>query len=79
MVIGLFYKVAHWTEYFHAMVYLSDFEKVPPQVLLREFAINSEKGLMEGLQNMIDWTNAGQFDIRRLRGEIIFITINRIF
>ena len=45
MVIGLFYKVAHWTEYFHAMVYLNDFEKVPPQVLLREFAINSEKRL----------------------------------
>ena len=75
MVIGLFYTVAHWNEYFHAMVYLSDFEKVPLQVLLREFAIVSEKGLMVGLQNMLDWTNAAQFDIRRLRAGIIFITI----
>ena len=79
MVFGLFYTVAHWTEYFLAMVYLSDFEKVLLQVLLREFAINPEKGLMVGLQNMIDWTNAAEFDIRRLRGGIIFITIIQIF
>ena len=75
MVIGLFYTVAHWNEYFHAMIYLNDTSKWPLQVLLREFAIVGDRGSMVSYQNIIEWGDATQIDIRRMRATIIFITL----
>ena len=77
MVIGLFYTVAHWNEYFHAMIYLNDTSKWPLQVLLREFAIVGDRGSMVSYQNIIEWGDATQIDIRRMRATIIFITLFR--
>tara|TARA_B100000131_G_scaffold319194_1_gene364586 strand:- start:787 stop:1617 length:831 start_codon:yes stop_codon:yes gene_type:complete len=75
MVIGLFYTVAHWNEYFHAMIYLNDTNKWPLQVLLREFAIVGDRGSMVSYKNIIEWGDATQIDIRRMRAAIIFITL----
>ena len=75
MVIGLFYTVAHWNEYFHAMIYLNDTSKWPLQVLLREFAIVGDRGSMVSYQNILEWGDATQIDIRRMRATIIFITL----
>ncbi len=75
MVIGLFYTVAHWNEYFHAMIYLNDTNKWPLQVLLREFAIVGDRGSMVSYKNIIEWGDATQIDIRRMRATIIFITL----
>ena len=38
-VIALFYGVGHWNSYFNAMIYLSDRNKFPLQVFLREILI----------------------------------------
>jgi len=75
MVIGLFYTVAHWNEYFHAMIYLNDTGKWPLQVLLREFAIVGDRASMVSYNSIIDWSDATQIDIRRMRAAIIFITL----
>ena len=75
MVIGLFYTVAHWNEYFHAMIYLNDTNKWPLQVLLREFAIVGDRGSMVSYKNIIEWGDATQIDIRRMLATIIFITL----
>ena len=75
MVIGLFYTVAHWNEYFHAMIYLNDTSKWPLQVLLREFTIVGDRGSMVSYQNILEWGDATQIDIRRMRATIIFITL----
>ena len=75
MVIGLFYTVAHWNEYFHAMIYLNDTSKWPLQVLLREFAIVGDRGSMVSYTNILEWGDATQIDIRRMRATIIFITL----
>ena len=75
MVIGLFYTVAHWNEYFHAMIYLNDTNKWPLQVLLREFVIVGDRGSMVSYKNIIEWGDATQIDIRRMRATIIFITL----
>lgn len=41
-VIGLFYAVAHWNSYFHAMIYLTTRAKFPLQVVLRDLLIVNE-------------------------------------
>ena len=38
--IGLFYAVEHWNEWFNAMIFLSDSNKYPLQLVLRYFLVN---------------------------------------
>ena len=40
-VLGLYYAVAHWNDYFTAFLYLSDNEKMPLQIILRTILINN--------------------------------------
>ena len=40
-VLGLYYAVAHWNDYFTAFLYLSDNEKMPLQITLRAILINT--------------------------------------
>lgn len=41
-VIGLYYAVAHWSSYFNAMIYISDVDLYPLQVILRKILILNE-------------------------------------
>ena len=41
---GLFFAVFHWNTFFHAILYINDFEKWPLQVLLRNMLIESSTG-----------------------------------
>lgn len=41
-VMVLFYAVGHWNSYFNALIYLSDKEKFPLQLVLREILIKGE-------------------------------------
>ncbi|QNK58199.1 carbohydrate ABC transporter permease [Paenibacillus sp. PAMC21692] len=41
-VMGLFYAVGHWNQYFNAMIYLSDRNLFPLQVFLREILVLQE-------------------------------------
>lgn len=38
-VVGLFYAVGHWNSYFNAMIYLTERDKYPLQVILRDILI----------------------------------------
>ncbi|MFK7696571.1 carbohydrate ABC transporter permease [Paenibacillus sp. HJGM_3] len=54
-VMVLFYAVGHWNAYFSALIYLSDREHYPLQLILREILI---KGEMEGMVNVGDASHA---------------------
>lgn len=43
-VLALFYGVIHWNSYFNALIYLSDRELVPLQLILREILIINDMG-----------------------------------
>ncbi|MEF3302229.1 carbohydrate ABC transporter permease [Paenibacillus sp. GYB003] len=45
-VMILFYSVGHWNAYFNALIYLSDRDKYPLQLLLREILIKDEMDSM---------------------------------
>ena len=51
-VMILFYAVGHWNSYFNALIYLSDREKYPLQLFLREILIKSEVDQMAGSMNV---------------------------
>lgn len=41
-VMVLFYAIAHWNSYFNAMIYLSDKERYPLQLVLRTILVQSQ-------------------------------------
>ncbi|OAS21329.1 carbohydrate ABC transporter permease [Paenibacillus oryzisoli] len=45
---ALFYAVAHWNDFFHALIYLSDAKKWPMQVLLRQIVLMATGSLEMG-------------------------------
>lgn len=47
-VMVIFYFVGHWNAYFDAMIYLSDKNRYPLQVFLREILIQNQLGDMSG-------------------------------
>ncbi len=49
-VIGLYYAVGHWSEYFNAMIYLTDNSLHPLQLVLRRILILNESAYEDALQ-----------------------------
>ncbi|QNM98876.1 carbohydrate ABC transporter permease [Chitinimonas koreensis] len=48
-VVGLFYAVAHWNGYFYSMIYFTDRDLFPIQLVLREILVtNSTDSMMTG-------------------------------
>jgi putative aldouronate transport system permease protein len=45
---GLFYAVAYWNTFFTAVLYISDFSKVPLQIVLRNMLIDSDTNVGGG-------------------------------
>ena len=54
-VMILFYAVGHWNAYFNALIYLTDRDKYPLQLFLREILI---QGQMEHMVNSADSSHA---------------------
>ncbi|GGD79951.1 carbohydrate ABC transporter permease [Paenibacillus nasutitermitis] len=53
-VMVLFYGVGHWNSYFNALIFLSDRDKFPLQLILREILIQSDtQNLMSSTTNYI--------------------------
>ena len=46
-VITLYYSVGHWNSYFNAMIYLSDMELYPLQLILRQILVASQINLSD--------------------------------
>lgn len=59
-VICLYYAVSHWNSWFNAMLYLSEREKFPLQLILREILINNDTSSMVGEANMAGQGGAGE-------------------
>ncbi len=59
-VICLFYGVAHWNQYFQALLYLSSEEKYPLQMILREILLLSQ------VQDLVDTQG---FEDQLMQGE----------
>tara|TARA_R110002072_G_scaffold240070_2_gene398145 strand:+ start:3709 stop:4602 length:894 start_codon:yes stop_codon:yes gene_type:complete len=74
-MIGLFYLVLHWNEFFRSMIYLNDPDKWPLQVVLRQFVVEGDKLSMVGVGNMYSYNEISQISIRALRAGMITLTI----
>lgn len=48
-VMVMFYGVAHWNEYFNAMIYLKSRSKYPLQIILREILLQSQMDSMSDI------------------------------
>jgi putative aldouronate transport system permease protein len=59
-VICLFYGVAHWNQYFQAMIYLTSKDKYPLQMILREILLLSQ------VQDLVEMQG---FEDQLLQGE----------
>ena len=45
-VVTLYYAVGHWNSWFNAMIYLTDRQKFPLQLILREILIQNDTSTM---------------------------------
>lgn len=52
LTIGLFYAVGHWNQFFQAIMYVTDRELFPLQVVVREILMLSQQGT-ESAENMV--------------------------
>lgn len=52
LTIGLFYAVGHWNQFFQAIMYVTDRELFPLQVVVREILMLSQQGT-ENAENMV--------------------------
>ena len=50
-VITLYYAVGHWNAYFNAIIYLTERERYPLQIILREILVSNQVNLSE-VENM---------------------------
>jgi len=57
--MAIFYGVAHWNSYFSALIYISDRQKYPLQLILREILIQNQTSEMMD----IDMENIAQQQI----------------
>ncbi len=64
-VISLFYAVAHWNSYFNAFIYLSDRNRFPLQLILREII------LLNQADDMLTGSNLADSEKRRYMSELL--------
>ena len=46
-VIALYYAVGHWNSYFNALIYLTDRDRYPLQIILREILVSNQVNFSE--------------------------------
>ncbi len=73
--VGLFYAVFHWNEYFRAGIYLTNPDKWPLQVVLRQFVVLDDTSSLIGASNLLSYTDAAQLSYKALQAGTIMIAI----
>ncbi len=74
--VSLFYCVFHWNEYFRAMIYLTNPDKWPLQVVLRELIVSGDKAAFIGALNYLKYeVGAAQVDMKALKAGVIILAI----
>jgi len=73
--ITLFYLVYHWNEFLRPMIFLTDPDMHPLQVVLRKFVIEGDKSAIVGIANMLNYEEASQISTRSLNAGMIIFTM----
>lgn len=73
--LGLFYGVYHWNEYFRATIYITDPNKWPLQVVLRQFVVQQDNTTMLGSQGLLTADQIAALDFGSLQSGTIIISI----
>lgn len=73
--LTMFYGVMRWNEYFRAGIYISSVKKVPLQVILRKFIVDSDVTTIIGTQNLLNYNDLAKIDYTALQYSTIIIAI----
>ena len=73
--LGLFYGVYHWNEYFRATIYITDPNKWPLQVVLRQFVVQQDNTTLLGAQNVLSYSQISSLDFSSLQAGAIIISM----
>lgn len=73
--LGLFYGVFHWNEYFRATIYLTDPNKWPLQVVLRQFVVKQDNTAILGTQNLLSYDKIANLDFSSLQAGTIILSM----
>ncbi|MDP3179334.1 MAG: carbohydrate ABC transporter permease, partial [Spirochaetaceae bacterium] len=73
--LGLFYGVYHWNEYFRASIYLSDPDKYPLQLILRQFVVLDDTTTLIGSGAMYSYDEAAQMSYGALKAGTIVVAM----
>ncbi|MGD6817102.1 carbohydrate ABC transporter permease [Metabacillus sp. 113a] len=73
--LGLFYAVYHWNEYFRATIYITDPNKWPLQVVLRQFVVQKDNASLLGTQNVLSYDQVASLDFSSLQAGMIILSM----
>ena len=73
--LGLFYGVFHWNEYFRASIYLSDPDKYPLQLILRQFVVLDDPASLIGSGALFSYDEAAQLNYGALKASTIIVAM----
>ncbi|MBS4189742.1 carbohydrate ABC transporter permease [Bacillus sp. FJAT-49705] len=73
--LGLFYGVYHWNEYFRATIYITDPNKYPLQVVLRQFVVQQDNTSLLGAQTVLSYDKIASLDFSSLQAGTIIISM----
>lgn len=73
--LTMFYGVLRWNEYFRSGIYISSVKKVPLQVILRKFIVDSDVTTIIGTQNLLNYNDIAKIDYTALQYSTIVIAV----
>ena len=73
--LTMFYGVTRWNEYFRSGIYISSIKKVPLQVILRKFIVDSDVTTIIGTQNLLNYNDLAKIDYTALQYATIVIAV----
>lgn len=73
--LTMFYAVIRWNEYFRSGIYISSVKKVPLQVILRKFIVDSDVTTIIGTQNLLNYNDIAKIDYTALQYATIVIAV----
>ena len=73
--LTMFYGVIRWNEYFRSGIYISSVKKVPLQVILRKFIVDSDVTTIIGTQNLLNYNDLAKIDYTALQYATIVIAV----
>lgn len=73
--LTMFYGVIRWNEYFRSGIYISSIKKVPLQVILRKFIVDSDVTTIIGTQNLLNYNELAKLDYTAIQYATIVIAV----